>query len=278
MWDPHHQGLIDSLERVQKFALRLCLRDWNAGYNSLLRSCNLQPLLTEDTNLSCVSSSRSSTVNLTSLELPSFHATWLTTYGFLAHFYFRGHHLSHLLISFRFFHTLKNITKATVNKCLANSNVKSYQFISTQGLVWDVSTDIGPQVLVMGMTGGSFQTSSVIQTFGSSLKSSLGFNFFQEETVCVPPGKRVHVIITTSKVLYQLGYTLEFSVPKTGTVYVTYEEPCFCNLFKCPGTYHTRRSFKTFRTTTRTKYSPTSHRKATCPGLERAAKSTRARP
>ena len=45
MWDPHHQGLIDSLERVQKFALKLCLRDWNAGYNSLLQSCNL-PILT----------------------------------------------------------------------------------------------------------------------------------------------------------------------------------------------------------------------------------------
>ena len=44
MWDPHHQGLIDSLERVQKFALRLCLMDWNAGYNSLLQSCNLPTL------------------------------------------------------------------------------------------------------------------------------------------------------------------------------------------------------------------------------------------
>ena len=44
MWDPHHQGLIDSLERVQKFALKLCLRDWNAGYNSLLQSCNLPTL------------------------------------------------------------------------------------------------------------------------------------------------------------------------------------------------------------------------------------------
>ena len=44
VWDPHHQGLIDSLERVQKFALKLCLRDWNAGYNSLLQSCNLPTL------------------------------------------------------------------------------------------------------------------------------------------------------------------------------------------------------------------------------------------
>ena len=44
MWDPHHPGLSDSLERVQKFALRLCLRDWNAGYNSLLQSCNLPTL------------------------------------------------------------------------------------------------------------------------------------------------------------------------------------------------------------------------------------------
>ena len=134
--------------------------------------------------------------------------------------------------------TAKDITKTIVSNSPANSNVKSYQFISTQGLVWDVSTDIGLQVLAMGMTSGSFQDSSVIQTFGSSLKSSLGFNFSQKETVCVPPGKRVHVTITTSKVLYQLGYTLEFSVPKAGTVYVIYDEPCFCNLFKCPVSRH----------------------------------------
>ena len=30
VWDPHHQGLINSLERVQKFALTLCLRDWTS--------------------------------------------------------------------------------------------------------------------------------------------------------------------------------------------------------------------------------------------------------
>ena len=106
VWDPHHQGLIDSLERVQKFALRLCLRDWNAGYNSLLQSCNLPTLTHRRRQLSCVSSSRSSTVNLTSPELPSFHATWLTTCRSLVHFYFRDHHLPHLFISFHFFHML----------------------------------------------------------------------------------------------------------------------------------------------------------------------------
>jgi len=63
-----------------------------------------QPLLKEDTNKLCFLFQVIH--GLTSLELPSFHATWLTTYGFLVHFYFRGHHLSHLLINFLFFHTL----------------------------------------------------------------------------------------------------------------------------------------------------------------------------
>ena len=44
VWDPHQQGLSDSLERVQKFALRMCMRDWNADYATLLQSSNLPTL------------------------------------------------------------------------------------------------------------------------------------------------------------------------------------------------------------------------------------------
>ena len=44
VWDPHQQGLSYSLERVQKFALRMCMRDWNADYATLLQSCNLSTL------------------------------------------------------------------------------------------------------------------------------------------------------------------------------------------------------------------------------------------
>ena len=44
VWDPHQQGLINSLERVQKFALKVCTRNWSSDYESLLQLCNLPTL------------------------------------------------------------------------------------------------------------------------------------------------------------------------------------------------------------------------------------------
>ena len=44
VWDPHQQGLSDSLERVQKFTLRMCMRDWSTDYTTLLQSSNLPTL------------------------------------------------------------------------------------------------------------------------------------------------------------------------------------------------------------------------------------------
>lgn len=41
VWDLHQQGLINSLETVQKFALKMCTKNWGADYDSLLQSCNL---------------------------------------------------------------------------------------------------------------------------------------------------------------------------------------------------------------------------------------------
>ena len=44
VWDPHQQGLINSLQRVQKFALKVCTRNWSSDYESLLQLCNLPTL------------------------------------------------------------------------------------------------------------------------------------------------------------------------------------------------------------------------------------------
>ena len=41
VWDPYQRGL---LERVQKFALKAPTRDWNADYNTLIRTCNIPTL------------------------------------------------------------------------------------------------------------------------------------------------------------------------------------------------------------------------------------------
>ena len=42
--DPHQQWLINSVERVQKFALKVCTKSWSSGYESMLQSCNLPTL------------------------------------------------------------------------------------------------------------------------------------------------------------------------------------------------------------------------------------------
>ena len=36
IWDPHLLKDNRTLEKVQKFALRVCSGDWNSGYDSLL--------------------------------------------------------------------------------------------------------------------------------------------------------------------------------------------------------------------------------------------------
>ena len=44
VWDPHQCGLINSLESVQKFALKASTKNWNAGYQTLIKTCNIRTL------------------------------------------------------------------------------------------------------------------------------------------------------------------------------------------------------------------------------------------
>jgi len=43
-WDSYQQGVINSQERVQKFALKVCTKSWSFGYESMFQSCNLPTL------------------------------------------------------------------------------------------------------------------------------------------------------------------------------------------------------------------------------------------
>ena len=45
VWDPHQQGHINSLEKVQKFALKVCTGKWNVDHENLLNSCKLPTLV-----------------------------------------------------------------------------------------------------------------------------------------------------------------------------------------------------------------------------------------
>ena len=44
VWDPHQQGLINSLESVQKLALKASTRNWKASYDTLINTCNVPTL------------------------------------------------------------------------------------------------------------------------------------------------------------------------------------------------------------------------------------------
>ena len=44
VWDPHHVGLKDSLERVQKFGLRVSFKLWDADYSTLLERAGVPSL------------------------------------------------------------------------------------------------------------------------------------------------------------------------------------------------------------------------------------------
>ena len=141
--------------------------------------------------------------------------------------------------------TARDTTKAKMTKHSATKNGRNYQFTSTQGVSWDVDADVGLQILAMGMGGGSIglggkygRNHSESETVENFMKESLGFEYSQEETVCVPPGQKVHMTIKTYTVQYRQRYTLEFRAPKCGSVFVSYKKPCFCGLGKCNGSRH----------------------------------------
>ena len=44
VWDPHHSTLIDKIEKVQRFALRMASKQWNSDYATLLAWSGLPTL------------------------------------------------------------------------------------------------------------------------------------------------------------------------------------------------------------------------------------------
>ena len=50
-WDPHLQSHINALESLQKFALKVCTKKWNASYENLLELSGLPTLASRRTNL-----------------------------------------------------------------------------------------------------------------------------------------------------------------------------------------------------------------------------------
>ena len=52
MWSPDLTKDVNRLEHVQKFALRVCTKEWSMSYKDLLEKCHLQELSTRRDHLS----------------------------------------------------------------------------------------------------------------------------------------------------------------------------------------------------------------------------------
>ena len=49
VWGPHFKNEVDALEKVQRFALRVCLRQWNLNHEELLLMSRLPTLRSRET-------------------------------------------------------------------------------------------------------------------------------------------------------------------------------------------------------------------------------------
>ena len=47
-WDPSHQTLIQAVEKVQGFAMKMCVKNWSGTYDELLRDSKLPTLKDSD--------------------------------------------------------------------------------------------------------------------------------------------------------------------------------------------------------------------------------------
>ena len=134
--------------------------------------------------------------------------------------------------------SFSDTTRATVKKS-SNSSERSYQWFTFDGTALNVAEwfNLDAGLLTHGVPGGPAVSLSQVRTKEKSKieggvheHSRFGFEYVQEETVCVPPGKKVYLTITTYRVKYEQTYHLEFSVPKASLINVTYAASCCCGL------------------------------------------------
>ena len=133
--------------------------------------------------------------------------------------------------------SITDTTKAIVKKSSVSTKGRNYQFTASASSTRNFGGSLGLNAGVLmygginaGVNAGFSKTKETSQTEGSSDENSLGFEYTQEETICVPPKTTVDVTITTHLVNYEQQYTLELSVPKSGTIFVSYVNSCCCGL------------------------------------------------
>ena len=133
--------------------------------------------------------------------------------------------------------TAQDTTKATVEKTSSSREGRHYEFTSSEGVNWNIGGNVGVQLGMapyggasVGGSAGYGKSKTKSETEGGHNEKNYGFKYSQEEIVCVPPGKKVRVEIRTYSVKYEIPYTLHFTVPKSGELFVSYNKPCCCGL------------------------------------------------
>ena len=114
-------------------------------------------------------------------------------------------------------------TSVKIFKCVENSEGHNYQEITTKGVQWGGSANVGlqfglPQVGVGGggSVGASFQRQLTTTLVREEKKENrVKLQSHHEETVKIPPGKRVVVKMTSFRVRYKLDYTMEYKMSKS---------------------------------------------------------------
>lgn len=109
-----------------------------------------------------------------------------------------------------------------------NTEGHNYQQSVTKGVQWGVNANVGlqfglPQVGV-GVSGGvgtSYQRQNISTVMNETKKENkVELQSHHEETVKIPPGKKVIVKMTAYRVRYRLDYTMEYKAPKSASLRV----------------------------------------------------------
>ena len=99
-----------------------------------------------------------------------------------------------------------------------------YHFTPISGLTFNFGKDIGAQIVGLAAIGGNLgvKEDSIASGQHHQMSSNFHFEYKQEEKISVPPNRKVKAKITTLTVKYEMRYTLEFKIPSSRFVNVTY--------------------------------------------------------
>lgn len=132
-------------------------------------------------------------------------------------------------------------TTVKVVSCIENSEGHNYQTSVTKGVNWGANANVGlqfglPQVGVGGSAnvGTSFGTQySRTLVTENKKENRVEVQSHHEETVKIPPGKKIVVKMKSYRVRYRLDYTVEYKIAKSSYIRVKVDScglglPLFC--------------------------------------------------